>query len=412
MRSVAIVGGSLAGLRTAETLRKDGFDGVIHFISAEPHQPYDRPPLSKELLSGKLAAENVWLSSPENFAELKLEQHLGTAAVGFDAASKTVRLESGQELTVDGVCLATGARPRMLPGQTSSLKGVYTLRTLEDSLALKAEFDASTEANPKKLVVVGAGFIGAEVAATAKERGLEVTMVEMLEVPLSRVLGETMGQVLAELHQEHGVKLRLGVGVAKLADASGQVSAVRLSDGSEIPADVVVVGIGVLPNTEWLDGSGLQLDNGIVCDETLLAAPGVTAAGDVARWPNRRFSGELMRVEHWDNAIEQGIAAARRLMAGDSGQAKPFEPVPWFWSDQFDRKIQLAGVPSPQGQMEVVAGSLAERRFAALYERDGKVCGVLGMNNPRLVMKLRQLVADQVPWADGLEAAAGIVNPQ
>jgi len=399
LRTVAIVGGSLAGLRTAETLRKDGFDGVIHFIGEETHPPYDRPPLSKELLSGKLPQENISLVSDENFAALELQLHLGVRAVGFDAASKLVSLETGEEVAADGVCLATGARPRQLGDDNP--QGVYVLRTLEDCLALKAEFAVQ----PRRVVVVGAGFIGAEVAATARGYGLEVTMVELLEVPLSRVLGEKMGQVMADIHLEQGVDLRVGVGVEGLnSKADGRVGSVKLTDGVEIPADVVVVGIGVIPNTEWLEGSGLTLENGIVCDETLLAAPGVVAAGDVARWPNRRF-GEMMRVEHWDNAIEQGIAAARRLMAGP-GQERPFEPVPWFWSDQYDRKLQLAGIPSPQGEVEVVTGSLEERRFAALYEKDGKVSGVLGMNRPRHVMKYRQLIVDGVGWDDALEFAS------
>lgn len=400
MRTVAVVGGSLAGLRTVETLRKDGFDGVIHFIGEENHPPYDRPPLSKELLSGKLPAENIPLISDDDFAALDLELHLGVRAVGFDAAAKVVSLDTGEDIAADGVCLATGARPRQL--KNSEFQGVHVLRTLEDSLALKAEFEAEPE-RPERVVVVGAGFIGAEVAATARGYGLDVTMVEMLEVPLSRVLGQKIGQVMAELHLSNGVDLRLEVGVERLTDSDGLIKSVILTDGTEIPADVVVVGIGVIPNTEWLANSGLTLDNGVVCDETLLAAPGVVAAGDVARWPNQRF-GEMMRVEHWDNAIEQGIAAARRLMASP-GQEQPFEPIPWFWSDQYDRKLQLAGIPSPQGQVEIVVGSLEERRFVALYEKDGKLSGVLGMNRPRHVMQYRQLIVDGASWQDALEFA-------
>lgn len=411
LRSVAVVGGSLAGLRCAETLRRDGFDGAIHFISQEAHRPYDRPPLSKELLVGKLAPEDIWLVSEEDFAALDLDLRLGVRAVGFDAASRQLSLDTGEQLVPDGVCLATGARPRQLGDQ--DLGGVYTLRTLEDALALREEFTGAAGGGaPKRVVVIGAGFIGAEVAASARSCGLEVSMVEMLDVPLSRVLGPRLGQVLAELHLEHGVDLRLGVGVEQLVGATdgaggaGAVSAVALSDGSEIPADVVVVGIGVVPNTEWLEGSGLTLDNGIVCDETLLAAPGVVAAGDVARWPNRRY-GEMMRTEHWDNAIEQGMAAARRLMV-DDGQQQTFEPVGWFWSDQYDRKLQLAGMSNPQGELEVVHGSLEERRFVALYEKDGRVCGVFGMNSPRQVMRLRKLIVDGAGWQEGLEQAASL----
>lgn len=404
MRSVAIVGGSLAGLRAAETLRSDGFNGTIHFIGEETRLPYDRPPLSKEVLGGKMEVANAGLISQEAFDALRLELHLGKKAAGLDVKRKAVLLASengGEEITADGIVIATGARPREMPG-TEDIGGVYTLRTLEDCLTLKAEFETGP-----KVVVIGAGFIGAEVAATARGLGLDVTVVEMLTTPLARVLGETMGKVMADLHRDNGVDLRLGVGVEEVvAGEGGRVASVELSDGTSIAADVVVVGIGVVPNTEWLESSGLEIDNGVVCDETLLAAPGITAAGDVARWPNRRF-GETMRVEHWDNAIEQGISAARRLLAGgweqaDGNEADPFTPVPWFWSDQYDRKIQLAGRSSPDGKVEIVTGSLEERRFAAIYERDGKLVGVLGMNRPRHVMQYRQLIVDGASWEEAL----------
>ena len=445
MRSVAIVGGSLAGLRAAETLRSDGFSGTIHFIGEETRLPYDRPPLSKEVLGDKMEVANAGLISQEAFDALRLELHLGKRAVGLDAERKAVLLASegeagsseaskaaeagdaaasegaaaSEEITADGIVIATGSRPRKMPG-TEGIGGVYTLRTLEDCLALKAEF-----ATEPKVAVIGAGFIGAEVAATARGLGLDVTVIEMLATPLARVLGDTLGQVMADLHRDNGVDLRLGVGVNEVvAGDGGRVASVELSDGTSIAADVVVVGIGVIPNTEWLEGSGLEIDNGVVCDETLLAAPGITAAGDVARWPNRRF-GETMRVEHWDNAIEQGIAAARRLLAGgwgqsgggeagseeagsgvagseEAGEAVPFTPVPWFWSDQYDRKIQLAGRSSPDGRVEIVTGSLEERRLAAIYEREGKLVGVLGMNRPRHVMQYRQLIVDGASWQEAL----------
>lgn len=415
MRSVAIVGGSLAGLRAAETLRSDGFSGTIHFIGEETCLPYDRPPLSKEVLGGAMEVANAGLISQEAFDALRLELHLGKRAVGLDVERKAVKLEkvgtgdARAEIAADGIVIATGARPRKMPG-TEGVGGVYTLRTMEDCLALKAEFEAGPKA-----VVIGAGFIGAEVAATARGLGLDVTVVEMLATPLARVLGDTMGRVMADLHRENGVDLRLGVGVKEVAAGDdGRVASVELSDGTSIAADVVVVGIGVVPNAEWLEGSGLEIDNGVVCDETLLAAPGITAAGDVARWPNRRF-GETMRVEHWDNAIEQGVAAARRLLAGGweddsaagNGEAVPFTPVPWFWSDQYDRKIQLAGRSSPDGKVEVVTGSLEERRFAAVYEREGKLVGVLGMNRPRHVMQYRQLIVDGASWGEALEFGQG-----
>ena len=226
-------------------------------------------------------------------------------------------------------------------------------------------------------------------------------MVEALPQPLSRVLGDEMGAVCAEVHREHGVDLRTGVGVESI-EGDGRVELVRLSDGSVVEADVVVVGIGVIPNTEWLEGSGLELDNGVVCDATCLAAPGVTAAGDVARWPNQRFD-EVMRVEHWDNAVEQGAHAARRLLVDDA-EAEPFTPVPWFWSDQYDRKIQMAGRIRPDDDMVIVTGSVAERRFAAVYGRAGRLMGVLGFNRPRHVMQYKTLIEQGVSFDEAVAA--------
>jgi NADPH-dependent 2,4-dienoyl-CoA reductase/sulfur reductase-like enzyme len=230
-------------------------------------------------------------------------------------------------------------------------------------------------------------------------------MIEAAAAPLDRVLPASMGTVCAEIHAEHGVDVRLGIGVAGLEEGAGRVAGVRLADGSAVAADIVVIGIGVVPNTDWLEGSGLSLDNGVVCDETCLAAPGVVGAGDVARWPNPTFDGELMRVEHWDNAVDQGMHAALRLLAG-ADRGEPFGPVPWFWSDQYDRKIQLAGRPRPDDEVVVVNGSIAERRFAALFGRGGRVVAVLGMNRPRQVMQFRGLIANRASWDDALAVAA------
>jgi 3-phenylpropionate/trans-cinnamate dioxygenase ferredoxin reductase component len=269
-------------------------------------------------------------------------------------------------------------------------------------------------------VVVGAGFIGAEVAATCRTQGCEVTILEALPVPLGRALGDEMGAVMGDLHRDHGVDLRLGVGVAGFEGGSGgrdagggvgRVERVRLADGTVVDADLVVVGIGVTPNTGWLEGSGLALDDGVVCDATTLAAPGVVAAGDVARWPSHRFD-ELMRVEHWDNAITMGAHAARRLLAGGDGtgfghdRLEPYDPVPWFWSDQYDRKIQLAGRSSAADEVRVVDGSTAERRFVALYRRGHRLVGALAMNRPRLLMAYRDLVERNATWDEALAEAA------
>jgi 3-phenylpropionate/trans-cinnamate dioxygenase ferredoxin reductase component len=395
-RSITIVGASLAGLRAAESLRRQEFDGPITLIGDEPHAPYDRPPLSKQFLAGEWTDDRLALTKPEKLAELDFEFRLGTRATAFDLASRRLTLDDGDDLEVDGLLIATGARCRTLPG-TEGMEGVFVLRGLDDSSAIRAAFDS----NPSRVVVVGAGFIGAEVAATARERGLDVTLIEALPQPLGRVLGDEMGAVCADVHREHGVDLRVGVGVDAI-EGDGKVERVRLSDGSVVEADVVVVGIGVIPNTEWLEGSGLEIDNGVVCDATCLAAPGVTAAGDVARWPNHRFD-EVMRVEHWDNAVEQGGHAARRLLQTDE-EAEPFTPVPWFWSDQYDRKIQLAGRIRPDDEMKIVTGSVEERRFAALYGREGRLVGVLGFNRPRHVMQYKTLIQDGSSFADALAA--------
>jgi NADPH-dependent 2,4-dienoyl-CoA reductase/sulfur reductase-like enzyme len=250
---------------------------------------------------------------------------------------------------------------------------------------------------------VGAGFIGAEVAATCRGLGIEVSLIEALPVPLERGLGPTMGAVVADLHRDHGVDVRLGVGVVRI-EGGARVERIRLTDGTVLDVDLVVIGIGVGPNTEWLEGSGLTIDNGVVCDPTCRAAPGVVAAGDVARWPNGRFK-ETMRVEHWDNAIAMGTHAAQTLLAGAA--AVPFAPVPWFWSDQYDRKIQLAGRAGPGDVVEVVSGSVDERRFVAFYGRAGRVVGVLGMSQPAKVMRWRTLVEEGAAWDAALAVARG-----
>ncbi len=393
-RAVTIVGASLAGLNAAEALRREGFEGPVTLIGAEDHPPYDRPPLSKQVLAGAWEPERAALTDPEELQDDGIEARFGLRATGLDLSSRELALHTGETVAFDGLVIATGARCRTMPG-TEGLSGVHVLRSLDDCLALRADL----EAGPQRVVVVGAGFIGAEVAATARGRGLEVTVVEALPTPLGRVLGDEMGSVCAEVHRDHGVDLRTGVGVDRI-EGDHRVERVVLSDGATVDADVVVVGIGVIPNTEWLEGSGLRIDDGVICDASCLAAERVAAAGDVARWPNQLF-GETMRVEHWDNAAAQGAHAARRLLDEGTG---PFAPVPWFWSDQYDRKIQLAGRVRPDDEVRVVNGSVDERRFAAIYGRAGRITGVLGFNRPRHVMRYRALIEQGASFDDALAA--------
>ena len=393
---VVVAGASLAGLRAAEQLRESGFDGRITMLGEEPHRAYDRPPLSKQILTGEWEADRTSLPAASDDAGLGLEWRPSTTATGLDLDDREVVLAGGERLAYDGLVISTGATPRRLPS-SEHLLGVTTLRTLDDALALRADL----ERTPRRVAVVGAGFIGCEVAASCRARGLEVTLIEALALPLERVVPAVLGGVVADLHRDHGVDVRLGVGVAGL-DGRDRVERIRLTDGTALDVDVVVVGIGVRPATEWLEGSGLRLDDGVVCDATTLAAPGVVAAGDVARWHDPRAGG-LVRVEHWENAIAMGEHAAGRLLAGDRGE--PYEPLPWFWSDQYDRKLQLAGSCSPTDDVEVVAGSLEERKFVAFIGREGRIVGVLGMNMPAKVMRWRSLVEQRAPWSAALAGA-------
>jgi NADPH-dependent 2,4-dienoyl-CoA reductase/sulfur reductase-like enzyme len=396
-RAIAVVGASLAGVRAVEALRRKGFEGSITLIGAEPHLPYDRPPLSKQILMGTWDVDSLSLRR-KDYAELELDLRLGRRATGLDLGARQVELDDGSRVDYDGLIIATGASPRELPG-TVDLEGIHLLRTLDDALAIRAELASSP-----RVAVVGAGFIGSEVAASCRARGLDVTLIEALEVPLMRGLGREMGQVCAEMHRDEGVSVRCGVGVAGFG-GERRVECVRLGDGSEVAADLVVIGVGVAPETKWLESSGLLLDDGVVCDATCATrAPGVVAAGDVARWYNPVF-GEAMRVEHWTNAVEQGVAAAGRLLAG-ADAAEPFASVPFVWSDQYAVKIQAAGHIRADDQVEVISGSVADRKFTALYGREDRLTGVLGFSRPRDVIAYQRMIGEGISWADALQRAA------
>jgi NADPH-dependent 2,4-dienoyl-CoA reductase/sulfur reductase-like enzyme len=399
MKSIVVVGASLAGLRAVETLRREGYAGKLTLVGAEPHLPYDRPPLSKEMLAGDWEHDQIILRKVP-YEDLDLELRLGVAASALDVGARTVTLASGTELTFDGLVIATGSTPRMLPG-LPKLDGVFTLRTIDDCHAIRDRLDGGA-----RVCVIGAGFIGSEVAATCRKRGLDVTVLEALPQPMVRGVGLELGAVLARLHRDNGVDLRCGVTLETI-EGDGRVERVRLADGSAVECDVLLVAVGVGPETTWLEGSGLVLDDGIVCDETLMAAPGVVAAGDVTRWPNPVFDGEVMRLEHWTNAAEQGVYVGQRLLHDDAeGAPTPFAPVPFVWSDQYDVKIQIAGRFSGQDRMEVVHGSLDDSRFVAIFERGGRISGVLGFSQARRVMQYRRMIADQATFDTALEFAA------
>ncbi|MEM7341119.1 MAG: FAD-dependent oxidoreductase [Actinomycetota bacterium] len=392
LRRIAIVGASLAGVHAAQTLRRREFDGEIVLVGDEPDTPYDRPPLSKGFLAGSTDEDRLLLRPTADPDALDLDRRLGRRAIALahdtTTGASAVSLDDGAVVEADGLVVATGARLRTLPA-TDGVAGVFGLRTLADARSLRAALDEG----PDRVVVVGFGFIGAEVAATVRERGIDVTIVEAADQPLARVLDPDSGAAIAAVHRDHGVDVRLGATVESFDTADGRLAGVQLSDGSRIEASVAVVGIGVIPNTEWLTGTSLTVDNGLVLDESTLAAPGVVGAGDVARWPNQGVGGALVRIEQWDNAVEMGGVAADRLLSWAAGvDGEPYAPIPWFWSDQYDRKYQLAGLSGPE--YEVVQGGLDEERFVVLYRTaQGAPCGVLCGNRPRQAIVARQLLA-------------------
>lgn len=482
--TAVVVGSSLAGIRAAETLRAEGFRGRLVVIGAEHHPPYDRPPLSKQYLARTWGLDKLWLRPQAKLAALELELLSGHRATGLSVEERTVELDGADHVHFDGLVIATGAVPLTFDG-TAGIGGVHLLRTVDDADALGAALGDGA-----RLVVIGGGFIGCEVAATARHLGASVTIVEPLPTLLARALGHQVGEVCETAHREHGVDVRVGLGAVALlladgrrvpleqvipllertgaaragsADAAGSsfqppsegtaapsstgagtasssigagtasssagvapepvagasvgaevsgagpglqaaVRAVELADGTTVAADVVLLGIGVAPVTGWLAGSGLAVDGGVVVGPTLHAAPGVVAAGDVARWPYGT-EGRLVRVEHWTNASEQAVVAARSLLAGQAA-AVAHDPVPYVWSDQYDLKIQVIGLPDADDDLHVVDGSVASGRFVALYSRQGTVTGAVGIGRPRQLMGVRPLVQRRATVAEAIAASA------
>ncbi|GAA4917208.1 NAD/ferredoxin-dependent reductase-like protein [Actinomycetospora succinea] len=382
MHTITIVGGSVAGIRSAEALRTAGFDGRLVLVGDDVHRPYDRPPLSKAFLDGSLDVDAIGLLDADEEAELALDLRLGATATGLDPAGGRVVLADGTDVPTDGVVIATGGSARRLPG-TAGVEGVHTLRTLDDALALRREL---RDGSPR-VAVVGGGFIGAEVASTCRAMGLEVTVLDGLPLPMAPVLGPSIARSCVDLHAEHGTDLRAGATVAGLAtvpsDDARRVVGVELGDGTTVKADVVVVGIGITPNTGWLDGSGLPLDNGVCTDAGMVTAlPNVVAVGDVARSGARRH-------EHWTSAGEQAAVAAANLLSATSEAT--FRPSGYVWSEQYGRMLQLAGHPSAHDRVDVVDGEPGDGRFVARYVDDaGVTTGVFAMANPRGFGRLRR----------------------
>jgi NADPH-dependent 2,4-dienoyl-CoA reductase/sulfur reductase-like enzyme len=387
---IVIVGGGLAALRTAEQLRRAEFAGAITIVSDEDHLPYDRPPLSKDVLRGE--TDDVLLKPAEFYAENDITLHLGTAATKLDTAAQTVTLANGEVIGYDELVIATGLEPKRIPS-LPDIAGICVLRTLDESLALRERAGSIARA-----VVIGAGFIGCEVAASLRKLGVAVTIVEPQPSPLASVLGTQIGEMVARLHRAEGVDVRCGIGVTGVS-GTDHVEKVQLSDGTELDADVVVVGIGSRPSTDWLEGSGIEVDNGVVCDAAgRTSTPNVWAIGDVASWQD--VSGHQVRVEHWSNVAEQARVIVPAMLGNDAPTAVV---VPYFWSDQYDVKIQCLGEPEADDVVHVVEDD--GRKFLAYYERDGAVVGVVGGGMPGKVMKARGKIASRAPIADVLPAS-------
>jgi 3-phenylpropionate/trans-cinnamate dioxygenase ferredoxin reductase component len=379
-----IVGAGLAGGSAAATLRQEGFDGRLVLVGAEPQPPYERPPLSKEYLRGESPLEQALLQPLDFYGENDIETRFGVRAARVDAARETVELDGGERIAYDGLLVATGVRNRRVPIPGSNLEGVYELRTVADCDRIREEISPG-----RKAVVVGMGFIGSEVASSLRQSGLDVVVVDRNKVPLRRVLGEEVGRVMEGIHRDHGTEMILEDTVAAF-EGTGRVERVRTYGGRRIECDFAVIGLGVEPVTEVLAGTGVEIDNGIVVDEYCRTnRGGIYAAGDVANYYHPVF-GRHIRIEHWQNALKQGAAAARSML----GRGEPYEEIPWFWSDQYDHNLQYLGYHTEWDEL-VVRGSVEERDFVAFYRKDGRVLAAVALNRGRELRRSKGMIKAQ-----------------
>lgn len=390
---LVVVGAGLAGVRAVEGARRSGFTGPVTLLGTETDAPYDRPPLSKAFLTESAALK--YLRTAESLRdELDVDLRLGETATAVDPATRTVTV-GAEELPYAGLVIATGSTARLLPGMHGPA-GVHTLRSHADAVALRSAVRPGS-----RVVVIGAGFIGSEFACSALHLGAHVTVLEAADVPLVRAVGPAMGEALGGLHGRHGIDVRCGA-VVEAVIGEDTVEAVRLADGQVLPADVVLVGVGAAPVTEWLRGSCLTIEDGVVCDATLNAgAPGVYAAGDVARWHNPTFD-RSMRLEHWTSAAEQGAVAGRNAVG--TGEPVTCDVVPYFWSDWVTDRIQFVGVPESD-EVVTVVGSAETGDLLALYRTGDRVTGALGVNQRRAVLRLRLMIGQRADWQEAVELA-------
>jgi 3-phenylpropionate/trans-cinnamate dioxygenase ferredoxin reductase subunit len=388
-QTFVIIGANLAGGRAAFALRTEGFAGRIVLIGAEPDPPYERPPLSKEYLRGDVTKEKLYIAAPEVYEDRQIDLLVGTLATAIDTTKRIVEVE-GAHIEYDKLLLATGAYPRKLDAPGSDLEGIYDLRTIADSERIREELEPE-----RSLVVIGAGFIGAEIAASARMKGLDVTVIEALHNPLIRALGDEMGGIMADIHRERGVRLHTNESIDRF-EGGKRVERVLTRSGRAIDCDFAVVGVGVVPATELAEAAGLQIDNGIVVNEYCeTSAPDVYACGDVANFYHPLL-GHRLRVEHWSNAQNQAIAAAKSMM----GVREPYDDIPWFWSDQYDLNIQYVGHATKWDEV-VLRGDVLARRFSAFYIEAGKLRAALTVNRHRDIRPARELIRQGVPVESG-----------